>query len=306
VAKQQLQSLREYFASVLEDGVDYAVIPGTKKPSLLKPGAETLAMALNAAPDFELTERQIDWEAERAYLEFRCVLRSRSSGKVMGAGVGAVTTEEKRYKYQKDGKRVKDPLKNLNTLLKIGKKRAFVDAVLTVTGASRFFTQDLEDMPKGEVSNGTPPAARPAVNGKDVACVKCGDGIMERRVRRADGGVFYGCTNFPQCKQTLDASEYEALVSNMAKEATSKEPEPEIAEPVLEPWERQGAAGTTAWQQVWRQTAETLGIASSVVEELAKDKCECDDIDKLSTSYRRRLMEMLEESAGGGDPFAEQ
>mgnify|MGYP003149563669 CR=1 FL=1 len=34
-----------------------------------------------------------------------------------------------------------------NTVLKIGKKRALVDAVLTVTAASDLFTQDIEDLP---------------------------------------------------------------------------------------------------------------------------------------------------------------
>ena len=33
-----------------------------------------------------------------------------------------------------------------NTVLKMAKKRSFIDAVLTVTGASRIFTQDLEDI----------------------------------------------------------------------------------------------------------------------------------------------------------------
>ena len=39
-----------------------------------------------------------------------------------------------------------DPAEYYNTCLKMAKKRAHVDAVLTVTGASAAFTQDLEDM----------------------------------------------------------------------------------------------------------------------------------------------------------------
>ena len=35
---------------------------------------------------------------------------------------------------------------NLNTVLKIAKKRAFVDAILTATHASKVFTQDIEDI----------------------------------------------------------------------------------------------------------------------------------------------------------------
>ena len=33
-----------------------------------------------------------------------------------------------------------------NTILKMAKKRSFVDGILTVTGASRIFTQDIEDI----------------------------------------------------------------------------------------------------------------------------------------------------------------
>lgn len=41
-----------------------------------------------------------------------------------------------------------NPADYYNTVLKMGKKRAFVDAVLTATGASDIFTQDVEDMPE--------------------------------------------------------------------------------------------------------------------------------------------------------------
>jgi len=39
-----------------------------------------------------------------------------------------------------------------NTCLKMAKKRAHVDATLTATGASSIFTQDIEDMPKEQLS----------------------------------------------------------------------------------------------------------------------------------------------------------
>ena len=41
-----------------------------------------------------------------------------------------------------------NPADYYNTVLKMGKKRAFVDAVLTATGASDIFTQDIEEMPE--------------------------------------------------------------------------------------------------------------------------------------------------------------
>lgn len=67
-----------------------------------------------------------------------------------------------------DGERMENPdiADQYNTVLKMAKKRAFVDATITATAASDFFTQDVEDMPEfgGKVS---PPDA-PVVNRADV------------------------------------------------------------------------------------------------------------------------------------------
>lgn len=61
-----------------------------------------------------------------------------------------------------------------NTVLKMAKKRAFVDATLTATAASDIFTQDIEDMPRESVSAPpaapqapTPPPAKPKKANKD-------------------------------------------------------------------------------------------------------------------------------------------
>jgi hypothetical protein len=70
-----------------------------------------------------------------------------------------IQTEERTYR---DGNTVPakyTPYDFYNTALKIGKKRAMVDAVLTVTGASEIFTQDAEDLPP-EMLKETP--ARPS------------------------------------------------------------------------------------------------------------------------------------------------
>jgi hypothetical protein len=53
-----------------------------------------------------------------------------------------------------------NPADYYNTVLKMAKKRAHVDAVLTVTAASDIFTQDIEDMPEvipGATKQQTPP-----------------------------------------------------------------------------------------------------------------------------------------------------
>jgi hypothetical protein len=61
-----------------------------------------------------------------------------------------------------------NPADYYNTCLKMAKKRALVDACLTVTAASDIFTQDIEDMPEvmpgaaqNQKPNGKPPLTQP-------------------------------------------------------------------------------------------------------------------------------------------------
>ncbi len=56
-----------------------------------------------------------------------------------------------------------DPADQYNTVLKMAKKRALVDAVLTATAASDCFAQDLEDLEDGiEAADAKDAAAKPA------------------------------------------------------------------------------------------------------------------------------------------------
>jgi hypothetical protein len=78
----------------------------------------------------------------------------------VGSGVGSCSTLESKYRYKKDYQ-TKAKYENpdiadvYNTCLKMAKKRALVDATLTATGASDFFTQDVED-------GGIPPEPEPS------------------------------------------------------------------------------------------------------------------------------------------------
>jgi len=51
-----------------------------------------------------------------------------------------------------------NPADYFNTVFKMAKKRAYVDAVITSTAASDFFTQDIEDMAEVIAPNNSPPA----------------------------------------------------------------------------------------------------------------------------------------------------
>lgn len=80
-----------------------------------------------------------------------------------GKGFSTKKNDKGQWEIVKAGEKVEhdNPADYYNTVLKMAKKRAHVDAVLTATAASDIFTQDVEDMP--EVINVTP---------KDVVDVK--------------------------------------------------------------------------------------------------------------------------------------
>jgi hypothetical protein len=66
------------------------------------------------------------------------------SGVYLGDGIGECTSLEKKWHERRDGT-ILNASDSCNTILKMAKKRALVDAVLTVLGASDIFTQDIED-----------------------------------------------------------------------------------------------------------------------------------------------------------------
>jgi len=168
---------------VMKRGVHYDVIPGTKKPSLLQPGADILNFLFRLSPNPEVIHeiRQDDWIAYTV----RVTLVHSPTGKIWAAGLGSCNSREKRYRYrwESTGKPVpkaywdtrdqallgpdlhakKDddtggwmicrridndnPWDLDNTILKMAVKRAKVAAALNATGAADMFTQDVEDMP---------------------------------------------------------------------------------------------------------------------------------------------------------------
>lgn len=141
---------------VMREHVDYGRVPGTDRPSLLKPGAERLLQlfALGHRMRIVETERDPDGPVAPWAVTVECeVVRS---GEVVGSCLGYASYDEDRF-YRparepsdtpETGERI--PGKKAykapwNTLLKMAQKRALVGAALQVTGSSGLFTQDVDD-----------------------------------------------------------------------------------------------------------------------------------------------------------------
>ncbi|OCC15316.1 hypothetical protein DBT_1439 [Dissulfuribacter thermophilus] len=99
----------------------------------------------------EPTGRQVP----RKYWDLRKT-NPEAAQKVIGGLGYAVKKINGRWEIVRKGERIEnpDPADCWNTVKKMAKKRAFVDAILTVTAASDIFTQDIED-------ESSPPEADP-------------------------------------------------------------------------------------------------------------------------------------------------
>lgn len=136
----KIQQFQKVIQSQLVEGHDYGqAFFGSSKPSLLKPGAEKILMLLGLSSKYEFIERIQDYEEGFFAYTLKCQLTK--NGQVITEGLGHCNSKEKKYDSDNQDKYMLG-----NTCLKMAKKRAQVDAALTVGSLSNIFTQDLEDM----------------------------------------------------------------------------------------------------------------------------------------------------------------
>lgn len=163
--------------------------PGDKKKNLLKPGADKLAVTFQLASAYEVDERNLDNGHREYRITCRMTSAGgREVAQGVGScstmetkfryrnakpkcpkctketviktkkgywcppdkgGCGA-NPDDNAIESQQRG-RVENPdiADTYNTVLKMGKKRAYVDATISATGCSDLFTQDLEDLDRG-------------------------------------------------------------------------------------------------------------------------------------------------------------
>lgn len=151
-AKNRVQLLQQFVAEFMKAGVDYGIVPGTDKPTLLKPGAEKLCEIYGFAKFIDINTQIEDWDLPLFAYIVKVRLVNKRTGLTEAEGVGAANSRERKY--------IKlDTFSLQNTLLKMAKKRALVDAVLSATRSSGIFTQDIEDM---DMPQQTTPSKTPA------------------------------------------------------------------------------------------------------------------------------------------------
>lgn len=114
------------------------------------------------------------WQFQQAQIEageslglyryvVRAIIRHRASGEVVGTGIGSCSSLESKY--------IRSPRDAENTILKMAKKRALVDAVLTTFGLSDRFTQDIEEIAENQRARGGSAQEEPVQTAKVAKAV---------------------------------------------------------------------------------------------------------------------------------------
>ncbi|MDO6354248.1 hypothetical protein Q3V94_04005 [Caloramator sp. CAR-1] len=136
---EQFKLIQNFIKSQMKEGEDYGKIPGSPKPSLFKPGAEKLCNLYGFTINVDILEKVENWKEGFFYYLCKCSLRSKKTGEIISEGLGSCNSKETKFARQ-------NPYTIVNTILKMAKKRALIDATLSATRTSGIFTQDIEDM----------------------------------------------------------------------------------------------------------------------------------------------------------------
>ena len=104
LAVERYNAVTEFVSRVLRKDIDYGVIPGTEKRTLLKPGAEKLTTFFGLSTRFELLERIEDWTGERHggepffYYLYRCRLMRGDAA--IAEGDASCNSRETKYRWR--------------------------------------------------------------------------------------------------------------------------------------------------------------------------------------------------------------
>lgn len=156
---QVQEEIRALIGKILQEGRDYATIPGTKDKSLLQPGGERINMALGCYPRHRVLEAEIDHDRPVYWIKTKrdgssrsgeslgiyryvveCELVHRDTGLVVGQAIGSCSTMESKY--------VDRPRDSENTVLQMAEKRAYLRVTRNTWGLSDMFTQDIDEDPE--------------------------------------------------------------------------------------------------------------------------------------------------------------
>ena len=103
-AVNRFNALATFTGEIMRDGIDYGTIPGTNKPTLLKPGAEKLTTFFGLSVRYEVIEKVEDWTgADHGgepffYYWFRCQMFR--GDRLIAEADGSCNSMESKYRWR--------------------------------------------------------------------------------------------------------------------------------------------------------------------------------------------------------------
>lgn len=180
-----LKNYDAFVERMLKKGTDFDEIPGTEKPTLLKPGAEKLEKLFFLRHKKECVLKEVKQDGSFIRYTYRTTVYNKA-GQVVATCEGTCNSHEKKYRFstkfdnectdeekksgekqertsKRNGKKYtvyviekKDYYDMENTIMKMAQKRSYVGAILEATNSSGRFTQDMEDMNPQDRGERTP------------------------------------------------------------------------------------------------------------------------------------------------------
>ena len=213
---EKIRTLQKTIQEVLVNNVDYGKIPGCgDKPTLFKSGAEKVLITFSLQSTYDIIQSTKNFEG-KGFFSYTVKSYIFANGVKITEGLGHCNSKESKFAYkwvttknippeldpellprrEKSGQygkyfeyRIEDDANSkANTILKMAKKRAQVDAVLTVANLSELFTQDFDDLTDMETPQDKVEEIKEQLKAKETAketpkkefvCAECGKSIQE-------------------------------------------------------------------------------------------------------------------------------
>lgn len=109
VALARRYAIIEFTKQIMVQDQDFGTIPGTNKPTLLKPGAEKLCNFFGLEPEFTPIIEDADWTGALHngemfyYVRYRCRLLRQE--RVLGVGEGSCNSWESKYRWRQGSRK---------------------------------------------------------------------------------------------------------------------------------------------------------------------------------------------------------
>jgi len=103
-AVERFKQLGQFVKTIMRPGTDYGVIPGTPKPTLLKPGAEKLSTFFGLTKEEQILSQEMDWTGQNnggePFFYFHYLIRLSRNGRLVAEADGSANSWESKHRYR--------------------------------------------------------------------------------------------------------------------------------------------------------------------------------------------------------------